>query len=221
MLVSYKWLQEYVDLTGITPEQLADKMSRSGIEVEAVEVPAEGLKKIVVGYVETCQPHPDSDHMSVCQVDVGEEELYQIVCGADNIQAGKKVIVALPSARIAGNVKIKKSKLRGVVSQGMICSLQELGYSDAIVPKHSADGIHFLPDDAVVGEAVFPYLDMDDAIIELSITPNRADALSMRGVAYEVGAIYDRAPHFETRKVIEETGETVSDYLTVEVVDPL
>lgn len=221
MLVSYKWLQEYVDLTGITPEQLADKMSRSGIEVEAVEVPAEGLKKIVVGYVETCQPHPDSDHMSVCQVDVGEEELYQIVCGADNIQAGKKVIVALPSARIAGNVKIKKSKLRGVVSQGMICSLQELGYSDAIVPKHSADGIHFLPDDAVVGEAVFPYLDMDDAIIELSITPNRADALSMRGVAYEVGAIYDRAPHFETRKVIEETGETVSDYLAVEVVDPL
>lgn len=221
MLVSYKWLQELVGLTGVSPEQLADKMSRSGIEVEAVEVPAEGLKNIVVGYVEKCEPHPDSDHMSVCQVDVGEDELYQIVCGADNIEAGRKVIVALPSARIAGNVKIKKSKLRGVVSMGMICSLQELGYSDSIVPKNSADGIQFLPEDAAVGESVFPYLDMDDAIVELSITPNRADALSMRGVAYEVGAIYDRKPHFEERKLIEEPGDQVENYLKVEVVDPL
>src|SRR5699024_4578305 len=135
MLVSYKWLSEYLDLTNITPAELADKMSRTGIEVEAVEIHAEGLKKIVVGDVEVCEPHPDSDHLSVCQVDIGESELSQIVCGAPNIQAGKKVIVALPGSRIAGNVKIKKGKIRGIVSLGMICSLQELGYSESVVPK--------------------------------------------------------------------------------------
>jgi phenylalanyl-tRNA synthetase beta chain len=135
-------------------------------------------------------PHPDSDHLSICQVDIGEEELSQIVCGAPNVKAGIKVIVALPNSRIAGNVKIKKGKMRGQVSNGMICALQEIGYSDSVVPKEYAEGIYYMPQDAVNGEPVFSYLDMDDSIIELSITPNRADALSMRGVAYEVGAIY-------------------------------
>ena len=217
MLVSYKWLKQLVDLDGITPDQLSDKMSRSGIEVEDVVVPEEGLKKIVVGDVKECVPHPDSDHLSVCQVDVGEEELYQIVCGAPNITADKKVIVALPNSRITGNVKIKKGKMRGVASLGMICSLEELGYSNSVVPKAYADGIYFLPEEATPGEPVFSYLDMDDAIIELSITPNRADALSLRGVAHEVAAIYDRQVNFPVKELVEDTATSISDYVKVTV----
>lgn len=218
MLVSYKWLNEYLDLTQISPKELGDKMSVTGIEVEGIEVPAAGLKKIVVGKVEKCVPHPNSDHLSICQVDIGEEELSQIVCGAPNVKEGIKVIVALPGARIAGNVKIKKGKMRGEVSNGMICSLQELGISENVVPKEFADGIYYLPQAAVVGESVFPYLDLDDSIIELSITPNRADALSIRGVAYEVGAIYNQKPHFENEELIEES-TAARDKIKVVVTD--
>lgn len=218
MLVSYKWLKELIDVSA-TPDELADKMSRTGIEVEEVNIPEEGLKKIVVGDVKECLPHPDSDHLSVCQVDVGEDELSQIVCGAPNIKAGKKVIVALPNSRITGNVKIKKGKMRGQVSLGMICSLQELGYSDSLIPKEYADGIYFMPDDAVPGESVFSYLDMDDAIIELSITANRADALSMRGVAHEVGAIYRKKPVFPTKELVEDPSSKIAEYLSIKVED--
>ncbi len=219
MFVSYKWLEEYLDLAQTTPQELADKMSRTGIEVENVEIPAEGLKKIVVGDVKTCVPHPNSDHLSICQVDIGEAELSQIICGAPNIAAGKKVIVALPNSRITGNVKIKKGKMRGEVSNGMICSLQELGYSDSVVPKLYANGIYFLSEDAVPGSSVFPYLEMDDAIVELSITPNRADALSMRGVAHEVGAIYDQIPHFKNKQVTEVQADSSTNYLSVKIAD--
>ncbi|MEY8444742.1 phenylalanine--tRNA ligase subunit beta [Enterococcus ratti] len=218
MFVSYKWLNKYVDLSAVTPKELADKLSVTGIEVEGITVPEEGLKKIVVGEVMECVPHPDSDHLSICQVDVGEEELSQIVCGAPNVKAGIKVIVALPNSRIAGNVKIKKGKMRGQVSNGMICALQEIGYSDSVVPKEYAEGIYYLPKEAVNGESVFSYLDMDDAIIELSITPNRADALSMRGVAYEVGAIYRQTPKF-TDETLIEVPRKASDKIHVTVED--
>ena len=152
MLVSYKWLNEYVDVKDVAPKDLADRLSLTGIEVEGLESPEAGLKKIVVGDVKECIPHPDSDHLSICQVNVGEEELSQIVCGAPNIKAGVKVIVALPGSRIAGNVKIKKGKMRGQVSNGMICSLQELGYSDSVIPKEYSEGIYYLPQDAIAGE---------------------------------------------------------------------
>ncbi|MDU4894859.1 phenylalanine--tRNA ligase subunit beta [Enterococcus hirae] len=219
MLVSYKWLNKYLDLSAVTPKELADKMSVTGIEVEGITVPEEGLKKIVVGEVKECVPHPDSDHLSICQVDIGEEELSQIVCGAPNVKAGIKVIVALPNSRIAGNVKIKKGKMRGQVSNGMICALQEIGYPDSVVPKEYAEGIYYLPQEAVNGEPVFSYLDMDDSIIELSITPNRADALSMRGVAYEVGAIYRQIPHFAEEELVE-AARPAKDKIKVKVEDP-
>ncbi|WP_461203459.1 phenylalanine--tRNA ligase subunit beta [Enterococcus sp. N342-3-1-2] len=216
MLVSYKWLNEYLDLSAITPKELADKMSVTGIEVEGIDVPEEGLKKIVVGEVTACEPHPDSDHLSICQVDIGEE-ITQIVCGAPNVKSGIKVIVALPGSRITGNVKIKKGKMRGQVSNGMICSLQELGYGDSVIPKEYAEGIYYLPADAEVGKPVFPYLAMDDHLIELSITPNRADALSMRGVAYEVGAIYRQTPNFPPFELHEvETAAASKINVTVE-----
>lgn len=218
MFVSYKWLNELVDLGSVTPNELADKMSVTGIEVEGVTVPEAGLKNLVVGNVVECIDHPDSDHLHVCQVDVGGEELSQIVCGAPNIKAGVKVIVALPGARIKDNVKIKKGKMRGQVSNGMICSLQELGISDSVVPKEYSEGIYYLPADATPGESVFPYLEMDDSIIELSITPNRADALSMRGVAYEVGAIYNQTPKFSD-EVLVESDQPASEKIAVRVTD--
>lgn len=218
MLVSYKWLNEYIDIKEVEPKELADRLSLTGIEVEGLKSPEDGLKKIVVGDVKECIPHPDSDHLSICQVDIGEDELSQIVCGAPNIKAGVKVIVALPGSRIAGNVKIKKGKMRGQVSNGMICSLQEVGYSDSVIPKEYAEGIYYLPSDAIAGEAVFSYLEMDDTIIDLSITPNRADALSIRGVAHEVAAIYDKKVNFPAVELKEAT-EKASDRIKVSVTE--
>lgn len=214
MLVSYKWLKELVDVT-VLSEELAEKMSTTGIEVEGVSSPAEGLSKIVVGEVISCEDVPET-HLHVCQVNVGEEALRQIVCGAPNVRAGIKVMVALPGARIADNYKIKKGKIRGLESLGMICSLGELGISDSVVPKEFSDGIQILPKEAVPGDSVFPYLDLDDEIIELSITPNRADALSMRGVAYEVAAIYDKSVHFKDFPLLE-TQEQAGEQLSVAI----
>ncbi|MDK8090756.1 phenylalanine--tRNA ligase subunit beta [Streptococcus intermedius] len=214
MLVSYKWLKELVDVD-VLSEELAEKMSTTGIEVEGVSSPAEGLSNIVVGEVVSCEDVPET-HLHVCQVNVGEEVLRQIVCGAPNVRAGIKVIVALPGARIADNYKIKKGKIRGLESLGMICSLGELGISDSIVPKEFSEGIQILPEEAVPGDLVFPYLDLDDEIIELSITPNRADALSMRGVAYEVAAIYDKPVHFQDFPLLE-TDRHAAEQLSVAI----
>ena len=201
MLVSYKWLKELVDID-VSSAELAERMSTTGIEVEGVEVPAEGLSKLVVGHVISCEDVPET-HLHLCQVDTGDEEPRQIVCGAPNVTAGIKVIVAIPGARIADNFKIKKGKIRGMESLGMICSLQELGLPESIIPKEFSDGIQILPENAVPGDSIFPYLDLDDEIIELSITPNRADALSMRGVAHEVAAIYGKEVHFPEKSVTE------------------
>ena len=214
MLVSYKWLKELVDVD-VTTAELSEKMSTTGIEVEGVASPAQGLSNLVVGHVLSCEDVPVT-HLHLCQVDTGDEEPRQIVCGAPNVKAGIKVIVALPGARIADNYKIKKGKIRGMESLGMICSLQELGLPDSIIPKEFADGIQILPEDAVPGESIFPYLDLDDEIIELSITPNRADALSMRGVAHEVAAIYGKEVHFPVKN-LTESDKATSDVIQVAI----
>lgn len=215
MKISYKWLQEYIQLNE-DPDVLADKVSRTGIEVASVIRPDDGLKKIVVGHINSVEPHPDSDHLHICQVDVGEAEDYQIVCGAPNVAAGQNVIVALPNSRIADNVKIKKGKMRGVVSQGMICALQEIGFSESVVPKAYVNGIYVFNEPVEVGKPVFEYLGMDDAILDFDITPNRADTLGMHGTAWEVGAMYGETPKFETPKV-EESTTPATDLLSVSV----
>lgn len=212
MLVSYKWLKELVDVD-VTTAELAEKMSTTGIEVEGVETPAEGLSKLVVGHIVSCEDVPDT-HLHLCQVDTGDDELRQVVCGAPNVKTGINVIVAVPGAHIADNYKIKKGKIRGMESLGMICSLQELGLSESIIPKEFSDGIQILPEGAIPGDSIFSYLDLDDEIIELSITPNRADALSMRGVAHEVAAIYGKKVHFEEKNLIEEA-ERAADKISV------
>ena len=134
MKISYNWIKEYLDLN-VSPVDLAEKIERTSVEVDGVTTPSDGLKKIVVGHVLSLEAHPDSDHLHICQVDVGEDEPLQIVCGAPNVAAGQNVIVALPGSRIANNVKIKKSKMRGVPSAGMICALQEIGFAEDVVPK--------------------------------------------------------------------------------------
>ncbi|KRL04234.1 phenylalanine--tRNA ligase subunit beta [Liquorilactobacillus oeni] len=211
MKISTKWLSDYVKLD-IPANELAEKIERTAVEVDDVSCLASGLKKIVVGYTQHVSAHPQSDHLHICKVDVGEDKPLQIICGAPNIAADKKVIVALPNSRIADNVKIKRGKLRGELSEGMICSLQEIGFSENVVPKEFADGIYFLPDDAVVGKPVFDYLGMNENIIDLDVTPNRADMLSMRGTAYELAAIYDKKLTLKHPKVVEE-GDTVGHYV--------
>ena len=168
MKLSYEWLNEYIDLSQITPQELGEKMSRTGIEVDSVTVPGEGLKGLVVGLATEVVDHPDSDHLHVVTVEVGADEPLQIVCGAPNIAAGQKVIVATHGARIAGGHKIKRGKLRGVESQGMICSLQEIGVPSNLVPKEYEDGIYVFTDDSIeVGSDAVHALALDSAIVDL------------------------------------------------------
>ncbi|WP_208592297.1 phenylalanine--tRNA ligase subunit beta [Gracilibacillus suaedae] len=215
MFVSLNWLKNYVDIDQLSPEDLAELITKSGIEVEGLERFASPANNVVVGYVESCEKHPNADKLNLCQVNVGEETL-QIICGAPNIAQGQKVAVAKPGAVLPGNFKIKKAKLRGVESNGMICSLQELGVEEKFVPKEFASGIFVFPEDAEIGADVNELLNLDDIIMELGLTPNRSDALSMLGVAYEVAAILDvpiRLPH--TNYHTEE--EKVENYVSVKV----
>ena len=219
MKVSYQWLKEYLDID-VEPHELAEKIARTSVDINDVYSLSDGLKKIVVGDVITCEPHPDSDHLHVCQVDVGEDEPIQIVCGAPNVAVGEKVIVALHGARIGDNVKIKRGKIRGVQSNGMLCALQELGFSDKIAPKDYDDGIYLLPADAKPGESVFPYLGMDDVIIDTDVTPNRGDMLSIYGNVNDIAAFYGLKPHFKEVAVKEEASQATSDLLSAQVTDP-
>ena len=218
MKVSYQWLKEYLDID-VAPRDLAEKIARTSVDINDVYSLSDGLKKIVVGEVETCEPHPDSDHLHVCQVNVGEDEPIQIVCGAPNVAAGEKVIVALHGARIGDNVKIKRGKIRGVQSNGMLCALQELGFSDKIAPKDYDEGIYLLPDDAKPGDSVFPYLGMDDTIIDTDVTPNRGDMLSIYGNVNDIAAFYGLKPHFKELAIKKEGDEKTADLVKTTVND--
>jgi phenylalanyl-tRNA synthetase beta chain len=216
MFVSYKWLAEYVDLSGVTPGELAEKITRSGIEVEGVDVLNEGMKGVVIGHVVEKEPHPDADKLNKCQVDLGNDEIVQIICGAKNVDKGQKVAVATVGAVLPGNFKIKKAKLRGEVSHGMICSLQELGFEAKLVAKEYSEGIFVFPSDAEVGADALQQLNLDDAVLELGLTPNRADALSMLGVAHEVAAILNRDVKYPEISY-DSTGEKASDAVQVKI----
>lgn len=214
--VSYNWLNQYVDLGGISPEKLAEKITKSGIEIEGIEYFGEKVTDVVVGHVLSCEQHPNADKLSLCQVDVGTETL-QIVCGAPNVAEGQKVAVAKPGAVLPGGFKIKKVKLRGVESNGMICSLQELGVKEKFVPQEFVDGIYIFQDDVEIGQDVTPLLNLNDAVLELDVLANRADALSMLGVAYEVAAILDKPVELPTETTNSNESEDAKDYISVEV----
>ena len=213
MLVSYNWLKQYTNVED-NANALAEKITRGGIEVEGVEYLAEEISNVVVGYVVSKEKHPDAEKLNVCQVNVGEEENLQIVCGAPNVDAGQYVIVAKVGAKLPG-IKIKKAKLRGVESQGMICSLAELGLSKSVVPKNYQEGIYVFETEQELGSDVVKVLGLNDYILDLSITPNRADALSMRGLTYELGALYNNKVNFNDVEK-EENYEATSLQVAVE-----
>ena len=213
MLVSYNWLKQYTNVED-NANALAEKITRGGIEVEGVEYLAEEISGVVVGYVESKEKHPDAEKLNVCQVNVGEEENLQIVCGAPNVDAGQYVIVATVGAKLPG-IKIKKAKLRGVESQGMICSLAELGLSKSVVPKNYQEGIYVFETEQELGSDVVEVLGLNDYILDLSITPNRADALSMRGLTYELGALYNNKVDFKDVEK-EEDYEATSLQVAIE-----
>ena len=213
MLVSYNWLKQYTNVED-NANALAEKITRGGIEVEGVEYLAEEISGVVVGYVVSKEKHPDAEKLNVCQVNVGEEENLQIVCGAPNVDAGQFVIVAKVGAKLPG-IKIKKAKLRGVESQGMICSLAELGLSKSVVPKNYQEGIYVFETEQELGSDVVEVLGLNDYILDLSITPNRADALSMRGLTYELGALYNNKVDFKDVEK-EENYEATSLQVSIE-----
>ncbi len=214
MLVSVNWLSQYIDLNDIDPKELAEKITRTGIEVESVNILSDATN-VVIGYVEDRVQHPNADKLSVCQVNVGGEDgVVQIVCGAKNVAKGQKIIVAKPGAVLPGNFKIKKSKLRGEESNGMCCSLKELGIEQKLVPTAYADGIFVCADDAPIGMDALEYLKFHDTVIELGLTPNRMDCLSMYGVAYEVAAILSREVKFD-EVTVTEVKEAASDLIKV------
>lgn len=209
MKFSEAWLREWVD-PKVSTQQLADQLSMAGLEVDGVTPVAADFSGVVVGEVLEKAPHPDADKLSVCQVKVDNEEPLQIVCGAPNVAAGMRVPVAKVGARLPGDFKIKQAKLRGVKSQGMICSASELGLAE------SAEGIMALPPDAPLGEDLRPYLALDDQAIDVDLTPDRGDCLGLSGIAREVGVI-NRCP--VTPPVIEAVPPAIDDTLEVELLD--
>ncbi|HCZ1119595.1 TPA: phenylalanine--tRNA ligase subunit beta [Staphylococcus aureus] len=190
MLISNEWLKEYVTIDDSVSD-LAERITRTGIEVDDLIDYTKDIKNLVVGFVKSKEKHPDADKLNVCQVDIGEDEPVQIVCGAPNVDAGQYVIVAKVGGRLPGGIKIKRAKLRGERSEGMICSLQEIGISSNYIPKSFESGIYVFSESQVPGTDALQALYLDDQVMEFDLTPNRADALSMIGTAYEIAALYN------------------------------
>ena len=200
MNISTTWLREWVN-PDVSDEVLAEKLTMAGLEVDGIAPVAPSFDGVVVGQVVSCEKHPNADKLSLCQVNIGQSDNLQIICGAPNVKQALKVVVATVGSKLPNGLKIKKAKLRGVESCGMLCSEAELGISD------SHEGIMELSSDATLGESVRIHLDLDDQIIELDITPNRGDCFSVLGVAREVCASYDLTMPSPTYKA-EEKGST-------------
>lgn len=182
MLFSESWLRTYVN-PAISSEELQDALTMHGLEVDEARKAAPDFTGVVIAEVVECRDHENSDHLHVCQVNAGTGELIQIVCGAPNVRAGVRVPCAMVGAELPGGFKIKKAKLRGVPSNGMLCSARELGVSE------DHDGLWLLPEDAPIGEDIRKYAHLDDVVVDLNVTPNRGDALSLTGIAREVHAV--------------------------------
>ncbi|MFZ5642345.1 MAG: phenylalanine--tRNA ligase subunit beta [Bacillota bacterium] len=218
MRVSLKWLREYVNIT-LSPEELAERLTMAGLAVEGIEKPGEGIEKVYVGKILEITPHPNADRLRVCRVTVGEGEDIQIVTGATNVMEGHVIPVAVEGARLAGGLVIKKSKLRGVESRGMLCSGQELGLDTSIMPPDQAHGIMLLDPDTPLGKDIKGIIGLDDVILELELTPNRGDCLSMVGVAREVAALTGEELKMPETSV-SETGNSIEGLSRVDINDP-
>ncbi|HNW36737.1 MAG TPA: phenylalanine--tRNA ligase subunit beta, partial [Candidatus Ozemobacteraceae bacterium] len=170
MKILLSWLRDYIDIQ-VSPEQISDALQMAGIEVESIHQPGKGLSKVVIGQILTRSPHPNADKLSICTVNVGAAEPLKIVCGAPNCDTGNKVPVAMIGASLPTGFEIRKAKIRGEESFGMMCSRRELGISD----EH--EGLWILPPESVIGSDIVKTAGMDDVIFEISVTPNRGDAL--------------------------------------------
>ncbi|MCI9647057.1 MAG: phenylalanine--tRNA ligase subunit beta [Lachnospiraceae bacterium] len=227
MNTSLSWIKAYVPDLDVTAQEYTDAMTLSGSKVEGFEALDADLDKIVVGQIQKIERHPDADKLVVCQVDVGTGELVQIVTGAPNVKEGQKVPVVLDGGRVAGGhdgkktpggIKIKKGKLRGVASAGMMCSIEELGSSREMYPEAPEEGIYIFGADAVVGESAVKALGLNDVVFEYEITSNRVDCFGVLGLAREAAATFGK--EFKP-PVVAETGndEDVNDYIKVTVQD--
>ena len=227
MNTSLKWIKELVPGLDCTAQEYTDAMTLSGSKVESYEQLDADLDKIVIGQVKKIERHPDADKLVICQVDIGEPELTQIVTGAANVFEGAKVPVVLDGGRVAGGhdgtktpggIKIKKGKLRGIESNGMMCSIEELGSSREMFPDAPVNGLYIFDEDAPVGENAVSYLGLDDSVIEYEITSNRVDCFSVLGIAREAAATFDKK---FVPPVVTETGndENVNDIVKVTVKD--
>ncbi|MBR2892045.1 MAG: phenylalanine--tRNA ligase subunit beta [Bacilli bacterium] len=216
MRVSYKWLKELVDIKDVSYEQLTSDFNAHIVEIDALSKLTEGTN-IIVAKVLECVDHPDSDHLHITKVDTGSDVL-QVVCGAPNVKAGQKVMLALPGAVLPGGT-IKKGVIRGVESNGMICSLQEVNLDSKYIPEEYKNGIYVLSEDAPLGVNALEYLGLDDDIIELGLTPNRMDLLSMYGVANDVAAYYGTEVYKENSNLVESNKKT-SEEVSVKIDTP-
>ena len=212
MLISLNWLKQYIDLDGIEINEMENALTMIGQEVEKIEVLGENLENVVTAQIIEKEMHPDSDHLTICKVDNGKEIL-QIVCGAPNHKAGDKVVLAQVGAKLAPDFVIKKGKIRGVESNGMLCSEEELN-----IGKDS-DGIMILPEDTPVGVPMKEYLGINDTVFELEITPNRPDCLSHIGIARELGAYYNKEVKYPSFVINSESSEKTADNISVEIED--
>lgn len=219
MQVSIKWLKDYIDFTE-TPEQLADKLTMAGIPVENVVDPGEGLEKVVTGRIEKLEPHQNSDHLQICTMNVGLAENIIIVTGAQNVAEGQVVPVAMVGAHLPNGMKISKGKLRGVASNGMLCSAQELKLDLEKLPEEQKTGIFILPSDTPVGIPAKDVLGLNDVVLEFELTANRADCFSVFGLIREIAAITGNKPHFPEIKVNEDDNTKLNDIFSVEIADP-
>lgn len=212
MLISLNWLKQYIDLDGIEINEMENALTMIGQEVEKIEVLGENLENVVTAQIIEKEMHPDSDHLTICKVDNGKEIL-QIVCGAPNHKAGDKVVLAQVGAKLAPDFVIKKGKIRGVESNGMLCSEEELN-----IGKDS-NGIMILPEDTPVGVPMKEYLGINDTVFELEITPNRPDCLSHIGIARELGAYYNKEVKYPSFAINSESSEKTADNISVEIED--
>ena len=215
MNLSMKWLADYIDVD-CTIKEFVSAMTLSGSKVEGYEVEGEEIANVVVGKILEVVPHADSDHLVVCQIDVGKDAPIQIVTGASNVFAGALVPVALDGSTLPNGVKIKKGKLRGVESNGMLCSLGELNLTTHDFPYAISDGIFIIEEDCKVGEDIHTAVGINDTSVEFEITSNRPDCLSVVGLAREAHATFDKPlnikePEFKTNS------ESVSDYISINV----
>lgn len=227
MNTSLKWIKDMVPGLQASPQEYMDVMTLSGTKAEGYEAFDKDLDKIVIGQILKIEPHPDADKLVVCQVDIGKEQPLQIVTGAPNVAEGQKIPVVLDGGRVAGGhdgskteggIKIKKGKLRGVSSEGMMCSIEELGSSRDMYPEAPEEGIYVFSDSAPVGADVVKELGLDDVSVEYEITSNRVDCFSVIGIAREAAASF----HLPFKPpVVKATGndEDVSDYIQVQVED--